>query len=935
VSVFHAELGGFAPMPTPNDHQPIRILHLSDIHFKVDKAWDAEPVLGDLAEFIAEEGKGGRVPDLVAITGDLAFAGTDEEYRLARAWLDQQLWPALPKNLSRDRLLLVPGNHDVDRKKVDFVAEAVQKNVLDAGDQYQIAKILGDAGQRDVLLKRHAAYLAFLGDWRGETQSLPWWRRSIEIRGVRLYVAGLDSAWMACGDKDRDQLLLGRYQMNQTVRDQDAKKADWRLALLHHPWDYFAEFDGHEARSTIHQHCDLLLRGHLHFPQSERVVPPDPSRACLELAAGCVYENSRYPNAFQWIELYSQPRRIKVLYRAWIQGAWTIDRNQPGCWDGEAEFNLAAVKPVPTTVPKASPSRNPRPRTSTQPRKAPERPILIESTADTAVGIGSDLSVAAPQPARGRKEGEVRPDAVAITESFAPGSTPSRSSGQAQPVYVSYAWDGESEAFVDEFEKQLPKDFSLIRDKSVLRAGDWISRFMRDIGRADMVLVVLSEKYLRSVYCMRELLYLHDTSQGEKATFLRRIVPLIMGDLSCARARDRHPYVVHWEQEHANLSALLEQRGLTTVGEADRREWLAIQAFKQHVSDLLAWVADTLMPQGTELRTRGIDAAIGLLRERAAALGDRGRDLLGSAVVTAPPPGPASSKPVPKRSVGKIHALAAAAIAECLDLIPALCDALASQPRVGGAKPVELAKWLCALDGDVRAAIRSLKTALNDAAKTLRREGRDILALGQRALDILGWMVITTVVEGYEREDAELAKAWFDGVKFEIPLGRNPCIEVLTARWRGGKAEFGPEKSRHAFGVDDITPNNLQELGFDDPAKPEIERHVDYVRRLAYQKLIGPAPPKLSLTQKRDLDARLDDEREEKNRRLRLVIDRNDPDCVFGSWAVIDALHDQLPQLLLIFVHSGQEPEDGVFVVSPSKLAAAIYGFLEEIEKLA
>lgn len=527
------------------------------------------------------------------------------------------------------------------------------------------------------------------------------------------------------------------------------------------------------------------------------------------------------------------------------------------------------------------------------------------------------------------QETEVSPDAVAITESFAQRPKPPRSPGQAQPVYVSYAWGGESEALVDEFEKQLPKSFRLIRDKNAMHAGDWISRFIQEIGRADMVLVVLSEKYLRSVYCMRELLYLHDTSQGERATFMRRIVPLIVGDLSCASIEDRHAYVEYWEKKYANVSVLLEKRDLTTVGEADRRELLAIQGFRQQVSDLLAWVADTLMPQGTELRTRGIDAAISLLRERAATLGNGGREQRDSPAVRPP-----SHKPVPRQTVG-IHLKAVAAIAECLELAPALCDALAGQPGVNGAKPTELAKWLCASDSDVRAAIRSVKAALIDAAKTLRRERGDILALRQRALDILGWMVITTVMGGYEREDAKLANAWFDGVTFEIPLGRNPCVEVLMARWRDGKAEFSPEKARYAYGADDITPSNLQELGFDDPTKPEIERNVDYIRRLAYQKLIGQAPPKLSLTQQQDLDARLNDEREEKNRRLRLVIDRNDPDCAFCSRAVIEAIYDKLPQLLLIFVHSGQQPDDRVFVVSPSKLASAIYGFLEEIEKLS
>ena len=196
-------------------------------------------------------------------------------------------------------------------------------------------------------------------------------------------------------------------------------------------------------------------------------------------------------------------------------------------------------------------------------------------------------------------------------------------------------------------------------------------------------------------------------------------------------------------------------------------------------------------------------------------------------------------------------------------------------------------------------------------------------------------MVITTVMEGYESTDAELARAWFDGIKFEIPLGRNPCIEVLTACWRVNKAEFGTEKDRYAYGVDEITPSNLQELGFDDPTKPDIERHVDHVRRLAYQKIFHiQAPSALSLTQKRDLNARLNDEWEEKNRRLRLVIDRNDPDCALGSSAVIHAIHEQLPQLFLIFIHSDQDPEDGVFVVPPSLLASAIYGFLEETEKL-
>jgi predicted MPP superfamily phosphohydrolase len=352
-----------------NDASPIRLLHLSDLHFRAGTAWDSDPVLRALAQCIGADVRGGLAPDLVAITGDLAFAGKAADYGLAADWLSRALWPLLPAGLPRDRLLLVPGNHDADRGRVGKGVRHIQDGLLAEQSQDAIAELLGDDAEREIVLKRHADYLAFYRDWLGEPQALPWWQRTIAIRGRRLHLAGLDSAWMACGDADRGRLLLGRYQINQTVLHPDGEGADWRLALLHHPWDYLAEFDTHESRQLIHLHRDLVLRGHLHEGEASFVRPPDPARACLELAAGCVYDGSRHPNAFQWIELWPQalvgaasgrdaalrnaPRRVRVLYRTWIKGAWQIDRNQPGCPDGTAEFPLAT--PTDPTAPPPAP----------------------------------------------------------------------------------------------------------------------------------------------------------------------------------------------------------------------------------------------------------------------------------------------------------------------------------------------------------------------------------------------------------------------------------------------------------------------------------------------------------------------------------------------------------------------------------------------------
>ncbi len=167
------------------------------------------------------------------------------------------------------------------------------------------------------------------------------------------------------------------------------------------------------------------------------------------------------------------------------------------------------------------------------------------------------------------------------------------------PVYVSYAWEPASESFVDAVSQRLPADrFEFRRDKTYMRNGDWISNFMAEIGRADRVLVVLSDKYLRSPNCMRELLHLFQRSQGDRADLMGRIVAVIPPDLKIDRARDRMVYVRHWRDEYAALESIYQDLGVTAMGATDRAEWLAIQDFLHRVPDIMAWVADVLMPRG-------------------------------------------------------------------------------------------------------------------------------------------------------------------------------------------------------------------------------------------------------------------------------------------------------------------------------------------------
>jgi len=325
----------------------IRILHLSDFHFSSERAWDQDPVLNALAARIGQEVADGSSPDFVCITGDIGQRGAKADYDAAGTWIEKRLLPALPADFHLERLLFVPGNHDVDRSQVKQSQRALHKELLSAQSQDDIAGVLQDPDEREPLLRRHRAYLAFAGRFGTGTTDLPWWGRSFSLRGFDLCFAGLDSALWSSGDDDYGRLLLGRWQVNQLLATDTSagcsSPSGLRIALLHHPWSYLAEFDQHEARDEIHRRCDLVLSGHLHQARAERRLPPDPRRGCLELAAGSAYAGSNYANAFQWIELDRTDGRLAatVGFRLWHQGEWIIDRNLPGTTEGKARWFLA------------------------------------------------------------------------------------------------------------------------------------------------------------------------------------------------------------------------------------------------------------------------------------------------------------------------------------------------------------------------------------------------------------------------------------------------------------------------------------------------------------------------------------------------------------------------------------------------------------------
>jgi hypothetical protein len=127
-------------------------------------------------------------------------------------------------------------------------------------------------------------------------------------------------------------------------------------------------------------------------------------------------------------------------------------------------------------------------------------------------------------------------------------------------VFISYAWQGESEEVAREVEARLKeKGLNIIRDRSNLGYTGSINEFMRKIGKGNYVILVISDRYLKSENCMYELLQI----AKDEENFTRRIFPLVMEDAKISRAADRLDYARFWEYEIDNLQNKMKQGGLT------------------------------------------------------------------------------------------------------------------------------------------------------------------------------------------------------------------------------------------------------------------------------------------------------------------------------------------------------------------------------------
>lgn len=313
-----------------------RILHLSDLHVRESTAWSTDAILKDAKRIILEQADAENF-DVVAFTGDIAFSGKASEYELAASWLEDLCLSTSGLNINPKELLLVPGNHDVDRNLISPVGNAIEQQLAEAQSQAAVATHYDNVESRELLLRRHKAYFEFC---RSITESADiasaQWSRIFEYAGRKIRFDGINSSWLCRGNDDHRRLLVGQSQLTELIRRRD--DSDFAITLMHHPIADLMEFDERNTVDYLRQNTDLLLRGHLH--NQEIVNSQSNTGGYLELAAGALFEGHERRNCFSVIDIGDDLATVYVRTFIWDRGRWIKDRNPYQTDDGVGVFEL-------------------------------------------------------------------------------------------------------------------------------------------------------------------------------------------------------------------------------------------------------------------------------------------------------------------------------------------------------------------------------------------------------------------------------------------------------------------------------------------------------------------------------------------------------------------------------------------------------------------
>jgi Tfp pilus assembly protein PilF len=165
-------------------------------------------------------------------------------------------------------------------------------------------------------------------------------------------------------------------------------------------------------------------------------------------------------------------------------------------------------------------------------------------------------------------------------------------------IFISYSWF--DKVIADQIDSDLNQfQFDIIRDVRDIKYKQNISEFMEKIRGADFAILLIGDKYLKSLNCMKEVLHLLKDRNYEN-----KLLPVVNGNLNIYCSEDRLTYSKYWQDKKSNLEKQISCHPPTTIIN-EIAELKTINQITIDINDFLGYISKIKNITFTELKKEG------------------------------------------------------------------------------------------------------------------------------------------------------------------------------------------------------------------------------------------------------------------------------------------------------------------------------------------
>ncbi len=312
------------------------LVHLSDFHLRSSTQPQTDAILSSLAQDLKQRVEALDLPTPhVALSGDLAYGGREEEYAIVDRFVD-----SVADSLRARSLMFCGGNHDVNWSllapfNADLMNEMVEKRGGVASTEARFAA----EPDREAFKAGMGPYYSFLKRRGVESTTNLYYLKQVTVANLRLNLVSLNSAYIF-SRKYNYHGYVGVQQMAAAEKDLErGRGSSFNITLVHHPLEAIVPSAQEETKRHLFSFSDVILNGHVHSPRvaveytarmlgRTRTGPP-PVISC----ARCVFDEANDPtvsSGYSIIGIDFEYERVRAL-KIWEvefdrgKGAWYFD----------------------------------------------------------------------------------------------------------------------------------------------------------------------------------------------------------------------------------------------------------------------------------------------------------------------------------------------------------------------------------------------------------------------------------------------------------------------------------------------------------------------------------------------------------------------------------------------------------------------------------